>query len=97
MAVIVGLAEKEHTKNIRNVLVSVFNATTYMEGYVLEVLCLLGYKEDAYKRMMSRYYPLIINHNSTLWEDFFILGIKNHAWSGAPLTIVLKCFKELKF
>lgn len=90
MAVIVELAEKEHTKNIRNVLGSVFNTTTYMEGYVLEVLCLLGYKEDAYKRMMSRYYPLIINHNSTLWEDFFILGIKKSCMEWCSLN---NCFK----
>ena len=38
---------------------------------------------------------LIVNENSTLWEDFFQLGTKNHAWSGAPLTIVSKYFPEL--
>ena len=95
MAVLVGLADQRHTQAIRDVLVSVFNATTYMEGYVLEALCVLGYKQDAYRRMMSRYYPLIINENSTLWEDFFILGSRNHAWSGAPLTIVSRYFPEL--
>ena len=95
MAVLSGLAREEHKKQIREVLLTVFNSTIYMEGYVLEALCKLGYKEDAYKRMMSRYYPLIVNENSTLWEDFFLLGTKNHAWSGAPLTIVNRYFKEL--
>ena len=85
----------EHFSEIRRVLVSVFNASTYMEGYVLEALCRIGYKEDAFKRMLSRYYPLIVNENSTLWEDFYQLGTKNHAWSGAPLTIVSKYFPEL--
>ena len=66
-----------------------------MEGYVLEALCRIGYKEDAFKRMLSRYYPLIVNENSTLWEDFYQLGTKNHAWSGAPLIIVSKYFPEL--
>ena len=94
MAVISGLYNKNHTDKIRRILVSVFNATTYMEGYILEALCILGYKDDAYKRMMSRYYPLTVNENSTLWEDFFILGTKNHAWSGAPLTITEKYFKD---
>ena len=95
MAVISGLAKKEHAAKLHDVLVAVFNATTYMEGYVLEALCMLGYKEDAYKRMMARYYPLIVNENSTLWEDFFILGTRNHAWTGAPLTIIFRYFKEL--
>lgn len=95
MAVVVGLADIEHADRIRDVLDTVFNATTYMEGYVLEALCRLGFKEDAYKRMMSRYYPLIVNENSTLWEDFFVLGTRNHAWTGAPLTIVCRHFQEL--
>ena len=98
MAILTGLADMKdaaHRNRLHDVLVTVFNSTTYMEGYVLEALCVLGYKEDAYKRMMSRYYPLIVNENSTIWEDFFILGTKNHAWSGAPLTIVWRYFKEL--
>ena len=94
LAVVVGLAAAAHAPKIRNVLVTVFNATTYMEGYVLEALCRLGYREDAYRRMMARYYPLIVNENSTLWEDFFLLGSKNHAWSGAPLSIVCRYFRD---
>ena len=95
MAIISGLADKSKYKNIRKILISVFNSTPYMEGYILEALCLMGFKEDAYKRMMSRYYNLIENQNTTLWEDFFILGTKNHAWTGAPITIIHKYFTEL--
>jgi hypothetical protein len=94
MAVLVGLADENCRAAIHNVLVTVFNSSIYMEGYVLDALCRLGYKEDAFKRMMSRYYPLIINENSTLWEDFYILGTKNHAWAGSPLTVINEHFKE---
>lgn len=61
-----------------------------MENYVLSALCEMGYVEDAYRRMVSRYYNLAMNENSTLWEDFTILGTKNHAWSGAPATIAFR-------
>ena len=61
-----------------------------MENYVLTALCEMGYTDDAYKRMMSRYYNLAVNDSSTLWEDFYILGTKNHAWSGAPVTIAYR-------
>jgi alpha-L-rhamnosidase len=92
LAVLSGLAGKDKYEAIRKVLVSVYNSTPYMEGYVIEALIKMGYLEDAYKRMMSRYYNLIENENSTLWEDFHILGTKNHAWSGSPLTILFKHF-----
>ena len=42
--------------------------------------------------MTSRYYNLAVNENTTLWEDFYILGTKNHAWSGAPITIMYRYF-----
>ena len=56
----------------------------------------MGYVKDAYRRMMSRYYNLIVNENSTLWEDFNILGTRNHAWSGAPLEIAFRYFLGLR-
>ena len=71
---------------------SVFNSTTYMQNYVLIALCEMGYKADAIRRMKCRYQPLIENENSTLWEDFFHLGTKNHAWSGGPATVLLRYF-----
>ncbi len=92
MAVLVGLAKQTHYRDIRKVLVSTYNASTYMEGYVCEALFVMGYYEDGFKRIMSRYHPLIKNENSTLWEDFMILGTKNHAWTGAPLTLFYRYF-----
>ena len=67
-----------------------------MENYVLQALCEMGYTADAFKRMMSRYQPLIDNENSTLWEDFYHLGTKNHAWSGAPATVLMRYFAGIK-
>lgn len=92
MAVLSGLCKKENHTHIRKILISVFNATVYMENYVLIALCEMGCIEDAYKRMVSRYYNLAMNENTTLWEDFYILGTKNHAWSGAPASIAFKYF-----
>ena len=92
LAVLSGLCEKENYETIKTVLLSVSNASIYMENYVLGALCQMGYIEEAYKRMVSRYYHLAKNNNSTLWEDFYILGTKNHAWSGAPAVIAFQYF-----
>ena len=67
-----------------------------MERFILKALCEMGYIKDAYDRMMSRYYNLALNENSTLWEDFFWLGTKNHAWSGSPLEIAYKYILGLR-
>ena len=96
MAVLSGLCPPEKYPFIGYILMSVFNATPYMENYVLMALCEMGYKERAFRRMMSRYKPLIDSPNSTLWEDFFHLGTRNHAWSGGPATILLRYFAGIQ-
>ncbi len=96
MAVLSGLCPQDKYPHVRYVLMSVFNSTTYMENYVLIALCEMGYKKDAFRRMMCRYQPLINNENSTLWEDFFHLGTKNHAWTGGPATILLRYFAGIR-
>lgn len=96
IAMLSGACPPERYPAIRKVLLTVFNATPYMERFVLKALCEMGYIKDAYHRMMSRYYNLIVNENSTLWEDFYILGTRNHAWSGSPLEIAFRYFLGLK-
>lgn len=96
MAVLSGLCPSKNFPYIRELLLSVFHATPYMENYILSALCSMGYIKDAYRRMVSRYYPLASNDNSTLWEDFSLLGTKNHAWSGAPATIAFRYFMGIK-
>lgn len=92
LAVLAGLCPKKNFYHVRRVLLGVFNATTFMENYILIALCEMGYIKDAYERMASRYYGMAYNDNSTLWETFFILGTKNHAWSGAPATLAFRYF-----
>lgn len=90
VAVLCGACPPERYPAVRKILLSVSHATPYMERFVLKALCEMGYVADAYRRMMSRYYNLATNENSTLWEDFYILGTRNHAWSGAPLEIAFR-------
>lgn len=92
LAVLVGLCPESYFPKIKFVLQTTFNASIYMEGYVLSALCEMGFFEDAYLRLKSRYYNLALNENSTLWEDFYVLGTKNHAWSGSPAIIAYKYF-----
>jgi len=96
IAVLCGICPESRYPQIRKVLLSVFNSTPYMERFVLMALCEMGYVKDACHRMMSRYYNLIVNENSTLWEDFYILGTRNHAWTGSPLEIAFKYILGLK-
>lgn len=95
MAVLSGLANEDQYMKIRDVLINVNNATPYMESFVLESLFKMGFYKDGYERMQRRYDGMITNENTTLWEDFEILGTKNHAWSGGPLTILYKYFAGL--
>lgn len=92
LAVICGLAEPKQYDEIRKVLLNVQNATPYMEYYILEALCQMGYLQEAYSRMIERYYHMANSENSTLWEDFHTFGTRNHAWSGGPLTILYRYF-----
>ena len=96
LAVLSGVCPPERYPALRPILLSIMHATPYMERFVLMALCEMGYVQDAYRRMMSRYYNLATNESSTLWEDFFILGTKNHAWSGAPLEIAFKYILGLR-
>lgn len=92
LAVLSGLADSQHYSDIKNVLTTVKEASPYMEYFVLEALLQMEEHQAALERMRSRYLTLIDNANSTLWEDFTILGTKNHAWSGGPLAILFRHF-----
>ena len=96
IAVLSGVCPKDRYEKMMKILVTVYNSTPYFERFVLTALCEMGYVKEAYRRMMTRYYPLITNDNSTLWEDFYLLGTRNHAWSGSPLEIAFKYILGLK-
>ncbi|MDP4133487.1 MAG: alpha-L-rhamnosidase N-terminal domain-containing protein [Bacillota bacterium] len=90
MAVLTGLASSDKWSAILEILTNVKQATPYMEAYILEALFVINHGQAAMSRMRERYAELVSNENSTVWEDFFVLGTKNHAWSGGPLTILSK-------
>lgn len=92
VAVLAGLCPNLCYPAVKTVLTSVFHASVYMENFVLTALCEMGYVEEAYHRMRSRYLALAENDHSTLWEDFSIRGTTNHAWTGAPVTIAFRYF-----
>lgn len=96
MAVLAGLANPSHYDDIRLLLMENYQCSSYMEGYVEEALFRMGFGMEAYQRMINRYMPLIQNENSTLWEDFAVLGTKNHAWTGAPLTLYYRYVLGIK-
>ena len=96
IAVLSGVCPAERYAQVRKILLTVCHSTPYFERFVLLALCEMGFVKDAYNRMMCRYYGLATNENSTMWEDFFILGTKNHAWSGCPLEIAFKYILGLK-
>ena len=95
-----ALAIVSHTlpKSCYPVIVDFFNkhyhASPYMEKYVLQALCNMGYYDEAIRRMKDRYRVMTESPLTTLWEGWgignegFGGGSYNHAWSGGPLTIM---------
>ncbi len=89
VAVISGIATKEQYPALRELFKNVEFASPYMERYVLQAICEMGYTQDAIDRMLKRYKQMIENPLSTLWEMFDLHGGSyNHAWSGGPLIIM---------
>lgn len=90
LAVLSGLGTEDTYEGVRKILTSVENSSPYMEKYVLEALCMMGYVDDAYDRIKRRYKDMVDEDYSTLWEYWNKDGTKNHAWSGGPLIIMSK-------
>ena len=78
-----GLADPDKYEGIRGNLTTVMHASPYMERYVLDALCEMGYMEDAQQRIRTRYKEMVEYDYSTLWEFWDHGGTLNHAWSGA--------------
>ncbi|MBE6537512.1 MAG: hypothetical protein E7673_06125, partial [Ruminococcaceae bacterium] len=90
LAVYVGLADKSHYDDILSVLTSVYNASPYIEKYVLEAMYLMGYADEAVARTIERYTPIANDGYPTLTE-FWVQkpgGTNNHAWTGAPMSML---------
>ena len=94
LAIISGTLPQSHYPTIRGFFTQQYHASPYMEKYVLQALCEMGYHQDAMNRMKLRYNDMINSNLSTLWEGWgigekgFGGGSYNHAWSGGALTIL---------
>ena len=98
LAVLAGILPETEYETIRPFFAKYYNASPYMEKYVLESLCAMGFGEDALRRMKIRYKDMVESPLTTLWEGWgignegFGGGSYNHAWSGGPLTILSQFF-----
>ncbi len=99
MAILAGFVPEERYEIMRNFFATYYNASPYMEKYVLEALCVMGYYEDALKRLELRFGEMVAAPHTTLWEGWEYTGGRgmkyksgngtyNHAWSGGGLTIL---------
>jgi len=94
LAVVGGLARPEQYADLRMVFAKHYNASPYMEKYVLEALYQMNAPDEARQRMKSRWKDQIESWTTTLWEGWGIGakgyggGTYNHAWSGGALTLL---------
>lgn len=94
LAVVSGTLPADCYAALRPFFREQYHASPYMEKYVLQALCQMGYYDDALHRMKKRYAEMTDSKLTTLWEGWgigskgFGGGSYNHAWSGGPLTIM---------
>ncbi|MBE6174423.1 MAG: glycoside hydrolase [Rikenellaceae bacterium] len=99
MAVLAGMVPQTRYEDMRKFFAKHHQSSPYMEKYVLEALCKMGYYEDALKRMEKRFGEMVAAPYSTLWEGWEYTGGRgmkyksghgtyNHSWSGGGLTIL---------
>jgi alpha-L-rhamnosidase len=92
LAVVAGLADSSTYARIIAVLNSHYNASPYMELYVLEALYLMHDPSDAEARMKSsqRYAPQVDDASRyTLWEHWSLsAGTDDHGWGAGPLYVL---------
>ncbi len=97
LCVVAGIATPEKFPAIKEVLSTEYNASPYMEKYVLEALMLMGDPDAALARMKKRYGKIVVGPWTTLpelWDPRS--GTHNHAWAGGPLTILSQYFAGLE-
>jgi hypothetical protein len=94
LAALYGLATPEQWPAVKAVLTTSFEASPYMEKYLLEALFRMGDTDAALARLKTRYRKMVESELSTLWEGWGIGpegyggGSYNHGWSGGPLTLL---------
>ena len=95
LAVISGIASPDKYDKIFQLFKTQWNASPYMEKYVMEALFKMGHGDYAMERVQKRFGPMVDNKtHTTLFEGWSIGsndfggGTTNHAWSGGALTVI---------
>ena len=94
LATLYGLTRPDQWPAIKEVFTTSFEASPYMEKYLLESLFRRGDTKAALTRLKTRYRKMVESDLSTLWEGWGIGpegyggGSYNHGWSGGPLTLL---------
>ena len=94
LAALYGLAGPEKWPALKKVFTTSFEASPYMEKYLLESLFRMGDTDAALARLKMRYRKMVESDLTTLWEGWGIGpegyggGSYNHGWSGGPLTLL---------
>ena len=99
IAILAGLVKEEDYPLMLKVIKENNYASPYMERFVLESLCEMGYLDYAKERMLTRYDGMISADISTLWESWSsdsVDGTINHGWAGGPLIVLSKYFAGIK-
>lgn len=86
LAVLSGLAPVSRYPVIEKSMMASLKASSYMEFYVEEALAEMGYLDDCFARMKTRFQDMVsdnlANGYTTLWEYWQKKqGTLNHAWS----------------
>jgi len=99
LAAVCGLAYKERYPAIFAVLSTEFHASPYMERYVLQALCEMGFSDYGLKRFEQRYGKAVSDKRYTTlpenWE-YNKSGSFNHAWSGGGIIPIVSYVVGLK-
>lgn len=90
VAVLAGLADVSNYEALAKLFHKVENASPYMEKYVLDALCEMGRIDDAIARLKRRFYVMVEDEYTTLWELWNKEASLNHAWSGGALITLSK-------
>ena len=88
LAIVSGIASPDKYPALVKVFDEQYHATTYMQRYVLEALCLAGEPERALNRMRKLYPTVMKPGCSTLYEHWNFEGTSNHAWTGAAIIVL---------
>ena len=103
VAITTGVLPKEYHKRVADyVCRKGMSCSTYMAQHVLEALCMAGRVDEALALMTSsdeRGWLAMMSKGATITMEFWDLTLKekwrvpdmNHAWSTAPLNVIVRC------